>query len=321
MGRLRLTPEQYRRVTVVAAVLVALIIVTGALVRLTGSGLGCPDWPTCAKGQLQPPSDADFHSWVEFVNRMVTGLVSLAVIIAVLGALVRVPRRRDLTWLAVGLVVGVIAQALLGALVVKKLLSPPFVMGHFLLSAVLLADALVLVWRAGVPDGVRTPVRVPARVHRTAIAMVVLASCVLVTGTVVTGTGPHSGDAGKTAEKALRATRIDLPITTAARIHSVTVWIFLASVLLLLWFMNRTGATKAFTRKVTVLLVLLVAQGAIGYLQYFTQIPVELVAIHVAGATAVFSAAVWVLLACREPVAGSETAPEVAIARPAGATA
>jgi heme a synthase len=321
MGRLRLTPERYRRITVVAAVLVALIIVTGALVRLTGSGLGCPDWPTCAKGQLQPPADADVHSWIEFVNRMVTGLVSLAVIVAVLGALVRVPRRRDLTWLAVGLVVGVIAQALLGALVVKQLLDPPFVMGHFLLSAVLLADALVLVWRAGVPDGVRTPVRVPAPVHRTAVAMVVLASCVLVTGTVVTGAGPHSGDAGKTATRALRATRIDLPITTAARIHSVTVWIFLASVLLLLWLLNRTGATRALSRRVTVLLVLLVAQAGVGYLQYFTQIPVELVAVHVAGATAVFSAAVWVLLGCREPIAAAVADPPVPIARPAPASA
>ena len=101
------------------------------------------------------------HGQIEFINRMVTGLVSLAVIVAVLGALIRVPRRRDLTWLAFGLVLGVIAQALLGALVVKKLLDPPFVMGHFLLSALLLADALVLVWRAGIPDGASTTPSVP----------------------------------------------------------------------------------------------------------------------------------------------------------------
>ena len=321
MGRLRLTPEQYRRVTVVAAVLVALIIVTGAMVRLTGSGLGCPEWPNCAAGSFKPTEELGVHGWVEFVNRMVTGLVSLAVIVAVLGALVRTPRRRDLTWLAAGLVLGVVAQALLGALVVKKLLSPPFVMGHFLLSAVLLADALVLVWRAGVPAGVRTPVRVPAPVHRVAIAMVVLASAVLVTGTVVTGAGPHSGDAGSAADISLRATRLDVRITTVARIHSLTVWVFLASVLLLLWMLRRGRADRSAQRRTTVLMVLIVAQGAVGYLQYATDLPVALVAIHVAGATAVFSAAVWVLLGCREPVDAAVGAPAAPVVRPANASA
>src|SRR6476619_2441319 len=169
MRRPTLSPEQYRRITVVAAILLGLIIVTGAAVRLTGSGLGCPDWPNCTSGNLAPTPEVGAHGWIEFVNRMVTGLVSIAVIVAVLGALVRTPRRRDLTWLSVGLVLGVIAQALLGALVVQKLLDPPFVMGHFLLSAVLLANALVLVWRAGIPDGTPAPVTVPATVHRLAI--------------------------------------------------------------------------------------------------------------------------------------------------------
>src|SRR6476620_3116275 len=198
MGRLRLSPRAYQWVTLVAAILLALIIVTGAAVRLTGSGLGCPEWPNCTKGSFAS-SRSDYHATVEFANRVVTGLVSFGVILAVLGSLVRLPRRRDLIWLSLGLVVGVIAQALLGALVVEKLLDPPFVMGHFLLSAVLLANAIVLVWRAGVPDGERTPVVVPTAVHRIAIAVVLLASAVLVTGTVVTGAGPHSGDAGNAA--------------------------------------------------------------------------------------------------------------------------
>jgi len=159
-------------------------------VRLTGSGLGCPDWPNCTSGNLAPTAEVGAHGWIEFVNRMVTGLVSIAVIVAVLGALVRTPTSpATLTWLSVGLVLGVIAQALLGALVVKKLLDPPFVMGHFLLSAVLLANALVLVWRAGVPDGAAAPVVVGRAVHRLAILVVVLGCAVLVTGTVVTGAG------------------------------------------------------------------------------------------------------------------------------------
>jgi len=301
MRRPTLSPDQYRRITVVAAVLVALIIVTGAAVRLTGSGLGCPDWPNCTSGNLTPTAEVGAHGWIEFLNRMVTGLVGIIVIVAVLGALVRTPRRRDLTWLAVGLVVGVIAQALLGALVVKKLLDPPFVMGHFLLSAVLLADALVLVWRAGVPDGTRTPVVVPKPVHRLAIAVVVLAGAVLATGTVVTGAGPHSGDAGNAAKVSLRATRIDVPVVDVARVHGTTVMIFLGTVLLLLAVLVRTRASHLLYRRVGLLLGLLVAQAAVGYIQYFNGLPAYLVGIHVAGATAVFAAAVGVLLGCRTP--------------------
>jgi len=301
MRRPTLTPQQYRRITVVAAVLLGLIIVTGAAVRLTGSGLGCPDWPNCTSGNLAPTAEVGAHGWIEFVNRLVTGLVSIAVIVAVLGALVRAPRRRDLTWLSVGLVLGVIAQALLGALVVKKLLDPPFVMGHFLLSAVLLANALVLVWRAGVPDGTASPVVVSRTVHRLAIAVVALACAVLVTGTVVTGAGPHSGDAGNAAKVSLRATRLDLPIPDVARVHGTTVMIFLGAVLLLLFVLMRTRASQLLYRRVGLLLGLLVAQAAVGYLQYFNGLPAYLVGIHVAGATAVFAAAVGVLLGCRTP--------------------
>jgi cytochrome c oxidase assembly protein subunit 15 len=301
MRRPTLQPEQYRRITVVAAVLLALIIVTGAAVRLTGSGLGCPDWPNCTTGNLAPTPELGEHGWIEFVNRMITGLVSIAVIVAVLGALVRTPRRRDLTWLSIGLVLGVIAQALLGALVVQKLLAPPFVMGHFLLSAVLLTDALVLVWRAGVPDGTPTPVVVPAAIHRLAIAVVVLACAVLVTGTVVTGAGPHSGDAGNSAEVSLRATRLDVSIPSAARVHGTTVVIFLVAVVVLLVVLVRTRASRLLYRRVGLLLGLLVAQAAVGYIQYFNDIPALLVGIHVAGATAVFAAAVGVLLGCRTP--------------------
>ena len=311
MRRVRLSPEQFRRITIVAAFLLAAIIVTGAAVRLTGSGLGCPEWPNCTAGSLTPTPKVGGHGWIEFVNRMVTGLVSVAVIVAVLGAFVRAPRRRDLTWLSLGLVFGVIAQALLGALVVKKLLEPPFVMGHFLLSAVLLADAIVLVWRAGIPDGDVAPVAVAPLVHRLAIAVVALACAVLVTGTVVTGAGPHSGDAGNSAKISLRATRLDLAVATVARIHGITVMVFLGVVLALLVVLARTRASRALYRRVTGLLGLLVLQAGVGYLQYFTDVPPGLVAIHVAGATAVFSAAVLMLVGCRasrSPV-GAATVP------------
>src|SRR5262249_37483386 len=160
----------YRRVTIVAAVLLGVIIVTGAAVRLSDSGLGCPVGITCPKSELLAHGPSDVHSTIEHVNRLFTGLVLVAVVLAVLGSVRRVPRRRDLVWLSVGLVAGLFAQAVLGQLTVEFDLTPPLVMAHFLVSAVLLADALVLVRRAGQPDG---PVRavVTPRVCRLAFGV------------------------------------------------------------------------------------------------------------------------------------------------------
>ncbi|MDP1804751.1 MAG: COX15/CtaA family protein, partial [Acidimicrobiales bacterium] len=137
-----LSPPAYRRVTLFALLALAFIVVTGGAVRLTGSGLGCPDWPTCAENRVVAPWE--YHAMVEFVNRTITGLVSMAVMLAVLGSLVRRPRRRDLLWLSVGLVAGVLGQIVLGGLTVLFHLTPGFVMAHFLLSMVLIANAVVL---------------------------------------------------------------------------------------------------------------------------------------------------------------------------------
>lgn len=296
MRALRLSPVQYRRVTVVAALLLAVIIVTGGAVRLTGSGLGCPDWPNCEPGRLTPYAANDFHAMVEFVNRTVTGLVSLAVIVAVLGSIVRRPRRLDLVLLSLGLVVGVVVQIVLGALVVDKLLSPPWVMSHFLVSMVLLANALVLCRRAGQPDDAFTrrpvPIASPAVVAMSRV-LVAVAAVVVVTGTVVTGSGPHSGDVPGTSQ---RATRLDFYIPDVARIHGTSAMVLLALVLVTLALVYRTRAPHAVVRRLTVLLAALLAQAGVGYAQYFTGIPALLVGIHVAGATALWAATVWFAL-------------------------
>ena len=296
----RLSPTQYRRVTVAAAVLLAAIIVTGSAVRLTGSGLGCPDWPNCEPGRLTPYAANDFHAMVEFVNRMVTGLVSLAVIVAVLGSLVRAPRRRDLVLLSLGLVAGVIVQIVLGKLVVEKLLSPTWVMSHFLVSMVLLANALVLCRRAAQPDDgfARRPVPIaaPAVVWMSRV-LIVAAAVVVVTGTVVTGSGPHSGDVPGTAQ---RATRLELHVPDVARVHGTSAMVLLALVLLTFGFVYRTRAPHAVVRRLTVLLAVLVVQAGVGYAQYFTDIPALLVGIHVAGATALWAATVWFALGVTE---------------------
>src|SRR5436190_10901176 len=215
-----LSPIAYRRITIVAALLLAIIIVTGGAVRLSDSGLGCPSWPNCSSGQLTAHAQSDSHQWIESLNRMFTGAVSIAVIVAVLGSLVRIPKRRDLIWLSVGLVAGVFAQAVLGGLTVLFDLKPGFVMAHFLLSIVLLTNALVLVRRAGQPDGPARAVVTPRTVVLGRV-LLGLAGAVLVTGTVVTGAGPHSGG-GKRDE----VSRLDLRIPDVARVHGTTVMIF-----------------------------------------------------------------------------------------------
>src|SRR5215510_1598855 len=298
MRRISLSPTAYRRITLVAAILLAIIIVTGGAVRLTDSGLGCPVGISCPSSQLQTHGPSSTHATIEHVNRLFTGLVSVAVILAVLGSLVRTPRRRDLTWLSWGLVGGVFAQAILGQLTVAFDLTPGFVMAHFLVSIVLLTDAVVLYARAGIPDdayGQPATRVVSDRVMALARALLVLAGLVLVSGTVVTGTGPHSGG-GKGDD----VTRIDLPIRDVVRVHSAFVIVFLAVAIAVAVLAYRDGASRAFRNRLTVLLGVLVAQMGVGYAQYFSDIPPLLVGIHLAGAAAVWTATVWVYVGCHE---------------------
>ena len=276
----RLSPRAYQRITLLALLALVFIIVTGAAVRLTGSGLGCSDWPTCESNRLVAP--LEYHAMVEFINRTITGLVSVMVIVAVLGSLLRTPRRRDLTWLSLGLVGGVIGQIVLGGLTVLFELRPPFVIGHFVLSMVLVWNAFVLHHRAG-HDGAKGLPLVPSGIRRLGTALVVLASLAVLTGTVVTGTGPHSGD-----EKAIR---LSFDITTVAKIHSASVWLFLATAVITLVALRRRGSAAIVDRDARILVISILAQGAIGYTQYFTGVPTPLVLLHVAGSVTVWLAA------------------------------
>jgi cytochrome c oxidase assembly protein subunit 15 len=288
----RVSPTAYRRITFVAAVALAFIIVTGGAVRLTGSGLGCPDWPTCAKNRVVAPWS--YHAMVEFVNRTITGLVSVAVMLAVLGSLVRTPRRRDLTWLSAGLVAGVLGQIVLGGITVLFHLWPPLVMAHFLLSMAILADAVVLHRRAGLPDGDTQRAVVGRELRLMGRLVVVSAGLAVFLGTVVTGSGPHGGDE--------KVARLPFLLPDVARLHGISVMVLLALVLATLWRLRRDGAPEALLRRGELLLVVLVAQAAVGYVQYFTGVPVLLVGVHIAGATAVWAAAVHFLLGFVTPV-------------------
>ena len=276
----RLSPRAYQRITLLALLALVFIIITGAAVRLTGSGLGCSDWPTCESNRIIAP--AEYHAMIEFINRTITGLVSVVVIIAVLGSLVRTPRRRDLTWLSLGLVAGVIGQIQLGGLTVLFELRPPFVIGHFVLSMLLVWNAVVLHHRAG-HDGRPGLPLVPQRIRQLGRALVVLASIAVLTGTVVTGTGPHGGDE--------KVSRLSFDITIVARIHSGVVWLFLIVAVATLVLLRRNGTSKLVDRRSKLLVAAIVAQGAIGYIQYFTGVPPLLVLLHVAGSVTVWIAA------------------------------
>ncbi len=318
IDRLRqpLSPASYRRVTFVALVLLILIVVTGAGVRLTGSGLGCTDWPNCTE-QRFVSERGETHQTIEFVNRLITGLVSAAVAVAVLGSLRRAPRRRDLTWLSVGLVVGVLAQIGLGALVVLTHLNPWLVQGHFVVSMLLVLDAVVLAHRAGLPDDrPERPVVTPA-LRRWGQALVGLAVLVILTGTLVTGSGPHSGHAdlepGASAADQLEAARevrrLPLAVHDAARVHGVAMIGFLAAAIWVLVQLRRHGAGEHLERAATGLLTVLVLQGALGYTQYFTGVPPLLVGLHVLGASLVWVAVLNLLLRMRAPVVADGSGP------------
>jgi heme a synthase len=286
-----LSPQDYRKVTAVALVLLVLIVVTGAAVRLTGSGLGCTDWPNCENGRLVAP--LELNPMIEFLNRLLTGLVSVAVMVAVLGSLVREPRRRDLTWLSLGLVGGVIGQIVLGGLVVLFDLNPVLVQGHFVVSMVLVADAVVLHHRAGQADGPRRPSVTPL-LRRLVIALVVLAGVVILTGTAVTGAGPHAGDE--------EAKRLSFTVHDAARVHGTAMILFLLATLATLWRIRSEHAPARVARAAEALLGLLVLQAAVGYTQYFTEIPPLLVGLHVLGATVVWIGVLNLLLQLSAPV-------------------
>lgn len=303
----RVSPPVYARITLVALVALAAIVVTGGAVRLTSSGLGCSTWPRCTPGSLTP--EFALHPMVEFTNRVVSAAVGLAVLGTVVGAVLRQPRRRDLTLLAVGLLVGYFAQAVLGGLTVLFHLSPVLVMAHFLVSMLLLWDAFMLRQRASRPVGERYPV-VRDEVLLLARIAAGTGAIILVLGTVVTGTGPNSG--------ASVVTRLPFQLRDVAQLHSDAVLFLTGVTVALAVVLRMVRAPKAAQQRCRLLLGLIVAQAAVGFTQYFLGLPRALVELHILGATLFWLATLSVVAAMYEPVSVDVVDEERVLAAPSG---
>jgi heme a synthase len=262
------------RILVANLVLEVLIVVTGGLVRLTGSGLGCPSWPECVPGSYVPVREQaeGIHKFIEFGNRTLTGAVGFGALLVLYAVWKWAGRRRDLmvpAWLVLG---GVATQAVLGGITVRTGLHPATVSAHFLVSMVLVATSAYIVFRAQEPPGDR-PLAVHPIVERLAWVACAVASLVLLLGTVVTGSGPHSGDADEPA-------RFGFDPRTISWLHADAVMLFIGLVIAV-WVAARLSAANRAAPEAwrTVLLVTL-AQGLIGYVQYLTDLPEVLVLAH-----------------------------------------
>lgn len=256
------------------------IVVTGGLVRLTGSGLGCPSWPECVPGSYTPvvTQPQGIHKDIEFGNRLLTFVVSVFAIAAFVVVLRHVRAGfggRRLFLLGLVPPVGVAVQAVVGGVTVRTDLNPNVVAPHFLISTVLVAASTALLLAARGDDVAPRAVRRPLRVL--AGLLCVVAAVVVVLGTVVTGSGPHSGDAEKPA-------RLGFDPRTVSWLHADAVWLFVGLVLALLLALALTGDAPRVLRRAWALLAVTLLQGAIGYTQYALDLPIALVSLHMLGA-------------------------------------
>jgi cytochrome c oxidase assembly protein subunit 15 len=265
------------------------IVLTGGVVRLTGSGLGCPTWPRCSDRSFVPHRALGFHSAIEFGNRMLTFVVA-AVAIATLVIAWRLGRRA-LTRIAFVLALGVPAQAVIGGITVLTDLNPWIVSFHLLVSLAMVGLSVLLLRRVGEGDGPPVPL-VPTGVVWLTRAVFLVGWVVLYVGTVVTGSGPHAGD--------VHAPRNGLDPRALTQLHTDVVFLLLGltvAAVLVLW---SGGAPSAVRRAAGALLAVELAQGVVGFTQYFTDLPVVLVAIHLLGAALLSASMTWLLLSVRE---------------------
>ena len=308
------TPVSMRRLALAGVIADTVIMSTGAAVRLSASGLGCPDWPQCSTADVVASKNAGqtlLNTWIEFGNRLLNfPLVIIAALIFIAAWRFRPDgrRRRDLVWLGAAQPLGVVAQAVIGGIVVLTKLNPAAVSVHFLVSAAVVAAAVALHMRcaaladaSGIPEA--TPVRRDLRVMSAALVAV---TCLMLTaGTVVTGTGPLAGDAG--------VPRYPLPLEGVTQFHADIGWLLAGLSIALVLVLRLSAAPRRAVMAGWIVLAALGSQGVIGYIQYFTHLPAGLVWVHVTGSVLVWIAVLRLFFIVREraPVNTARTGPVV----------
>jgi heme a synthase len=313
------TPTSLRRLALAGVIADTVIMSTGAAVRLSASGLGCPDWPRCSAADIVASKNAGqtlLNTWIEFGNRLLNfPLVIIAVLIFVAAWRYRPGepdgRRRDLVWLAATQPLGVLAQAVIGGIVVLTKLNPALVSVHFLVSASIVAAAVALHWRcseeARAAAGATGSPTVRRDLQLVSAALVAVAGVMLAAGTVVTGTGPLAGHAD--------TPRYKLPLEGVTQLHADIGWLLAGLSVALVLGLRLSGAPPRAVRAGWIMLAALGLQGVIGYIQYFTHLPAGLVWIHVTGSVLVWIAVLRLYFAVRErgPVNTARTGPAVTV--------
>ncbi|MCC6755819.1 MAG: heme A synthase [Solirubrobacterales bacterium] len=302
-GRFSISPERYQVVTLIALVVLVIIVFTGAGVRLTASGLGCPDWPKC-HGQYVAPSQ--INAWIEYGNRLVTGIVSITVITASLLAFLRRPYRWHLAFFGALLPLGVIAQAILGAFVVYYHLPPELVIFHFILSMILIDAAFALFWCSRYEPGER---RYTADSLGTwaVRALIPMGQLTIFLGTIATASGPHPGDHNEELVRRFDF-KGDATLEWVAQRHAAVAVVFALCVLAVIFIVSRRGGDDRARKPLFVTFGLICFQIALGVTQWLLHLPAGLVWLHVATATLLWLAVLWSVAAAGQLVPGSKWA-------------
>jgi heme a synthase len=289
--RLTVSEDQFRVLAYATLIALTAIVLTGAAVRLTDSGLGCPDGPRCY-GKALPPLST--HALIEFGNRAISGIVGVLTVITAILAFTRKPFRRDLAWLAVSLPLGVVAQAVLGGFTVREHLAPGFVMAHFSLSMIILIGAVALAWRSAHEPGTR-PLSNDKLTVWSVRALAPLGALTIFAGTAATAAGPHSGGVSSQRVHRLHFKGADT-LTWLVHRHATIAALFGVAVIAT-WFLARRRGAQGIVEPLTVLGILLAAQGLVGSVQYELRLPADMVWIHVTLATVSWVVVLWTVAA------------------------
>ena len=301
--RFRPGPVGLRRLALASIAANLGIVVTGGAVRLTGSGLGCPTWPRCHEDSFVPTGEVGIHEQIEFGNRMLTYVLGAIALATLVGVWRSRPARTDLRRLALILFIGIPTQAVIGGVSVLTDLNPWVVMGHLMVSMVLIALATVLYHRIGEGDGAAVP-RIPPRLRQLSLGLLALTAVVLYLGTIVTGSGPHAGD--------VDAPRTGLDTHLWSMLHADTVIALVVATVVLNVLLVRAAAPREVLIAARLMLGVQLTQGLVGYVQYFTDLPEVLVGLHMLGAGCLVIATVRFVLSTRARPTSTALGDEVA---------